>query len=129
MCDVLAADDTSARWSQRIRNRLDEMREEHAWVHAEGPTLLSQSPSGAEWWTFAGTRANATLAGELSRLGGCVSIAAQVAVLESSPQRWGHDARGDIRHTAPDGSIGLVPEKGSPLKSVPFVPGTFLGRK
>ncbi len=32
--------------------------------------MLSRPPAGAEWWTFAGTRANATLAGELSRLCG-----------------------------------------------------------
>jgi ATP-dependent Lhr-like helicase len=29
--------------------------------------LLCRPPAGAEWWTFAGTRANATLAGELLR--------------------------------------------------------------
>jgi len=41
--------------------------------------LLSRPPAGAEWWTFAGTRANATLAGELLRLCG---------------GRIDHDARG-----------------------------------
>jgi ATP-dependent Lhr-like helicase len=45
------------------------MRTEHAWVHAEGTTLLRRPDAAVEWWTFAGTRANATLAGELSRLG------------------------------------------------------------
>jgi ATP-dependent Lhr-like helicase len=46
---------------------LEELRGEHSFVHAGGPTLLSRPASGVEWWTFAGTRANATLAGELSR--------------------------------------------------------------
>jgi ATP-dependent Lhr-like helicase len=46
------------------------MRDEHPFVHGEGPTLLSRPSSGCEWWTFAGTRANATLAGELGRLCG-----------------------------------------------------------
>ena len=47
--------------------RLAELRQEHSWVHADGPSLLSRPTDGVEWWTFAGTRANATLAGELSR--------------------------------------------------------------
>jgi ATP-dependent Lhr-like helicase len=46
------------------------LREEHSWVHAESSSLLSRSLAGVEWWTFAGTRANATLAGELVRICG-----------------------------------------------------------
>jgi ATP-dependent Lhr-like helicase len=68
---LLAGEGSSPRWSRRAQARLAELREEHAFVHPEGPTLLSRPPSGAEWWTFAGTRTNATLAGELSRLCGC----------------------------------------------------------
>jgi ATP-dependent Lhr-like helicase len=67
---LLAGEDASPRWSRRARGRLEELREEHAFVHREGPTLLSRPSSGAEWWTFAGTRANATLAGELTRVCG-----------------------------------------------------------
>ncbi len=66
---LLASDDVSPRWSRRAQARLAELREEHAFVHAAGPTLLSRPSSGVEWWTFAGTRANAVLAGELGRLG------------------------------------------------------------
>jgi ATP-dependent Lhr-like helicase len=64
---LLAGRALSPRWSQRARSRLTELREEHGWVQAEGPSLRSRPPAGAEWWTFAGTRANATLASELSR--------------------------------------------------------------
>src|SRR5262249_21227763 len=64
---LLAGEAASPRWSRRAHCRLAELREEHSFVHAEGPTLLSRPPSGIEWWTFAGTRANATLAGEVSR--------------------------------------------------------------
>jgi ATP-dependent Lhr-like helicase len=67
---LLAGEEVSPRWSRRAQGRLEELREEHSFVHAEGPTLLSRPPSGAEWWTFAGTRANAVLAGELFRLCG-----------------------------------------------------------
>jgi ATP-dependent Lhr-like helicase len=67
---LLAGEGSSPRWSRRAQVRLAELREEHPFVHLEGPTLLSRPPSGAEWWTFAGTRANAALAGELSGLCG-----------------------------------------------------------
>jgi ATP-dependent helicase Lhr and Lhr-like helicase len=57
----------SPTWSRRARERLEELRNVHSFVHAEGSTLLSRG-TGVEWWTFAGTRANACLADELSRL-------------------------------------------------------------
>jgi ATP-dependent Lhr-like helicase len=63
---VLAGEDNSPRWSRRAVGRLAGVRQGHAFVHAGGPTLLSRSPGEVEWWTFAGTRANATLAGELA---------------------------------------------------------------
>ena len=64
---VLVGEKPSPQWSRRAQSRLEEMREEHSFLHAEGPTLLIRHLCGAEWWTFAGTQANATLAGELSR--------------------------------------------------------------
>ncbi len=67
MRHLLAGEMTSPLWSRRAKDRLAVIGQEHAWVNAKGSTLLSRPPSGAEWWTFAGTRANATLAGELSR--------------------------------------------------------------
>jgi len=86
---LLAGEESSPRWSRRAQDRLAELRMEHSWVHAEGPSLLCQPPSAAEWWTFAGTRANATLAGELFRLcGGRVdhdALAITVEGLEGIP--------------------------------------------
>jgi ATP-dependent helicase Lhr and Lhr-like helicase len=67
---VLAGEEDSPRWSRRAQARLAELRQEHPWVHAGGPSLLLRPSARAEWWTFAGTRANATLAGELFRVGG-----------------------------------------------------------
>ncbi|HJT78296.1 MAG TPA: DEAD/DEAH box helicase [Gemmataceae bacterium] len=67
---VLAGEEESPCWSRRARARLAALRAEHACVQAEGPSLLSRPPAGAEWWTFAGTRANATLGGELYRVCG-----------------------------------------------------------
>jgi ATP-dependent Lhr-like helicase len=66
--NLLAREDDSPHWSRRAQARLAELRLEHSWVHAKGTSFVSRPPDGAEWWTFAGTRANATLAGELSRM-------------------------------------------------------------
>jgi ATP-dependent Lhr-like helicase len=65
---LLAGESTSPLWSRRAQGRLADLRGEQPWVQAGGPTLLLRPAVGVEWWTFAGTRANATLAGELSRL-------------------------------------------------------------
>jgi ATP-dependent helicase Lhr and Lhr-like helicase len=67
---VLAGEGASPRWSRRAEARLAEVRQEHAFVHPEGPTLLPRPPGQLEWWTFAGARANASLAGELAGLCG-----------------------------------------------------------
>jgi ATP-dependent Lhr-like helicase len=67
---LLVGEEVSPQWSRRAQARLAESREEYSWVRPEGPTLLSRPSSGVELWTFAGTRANAALAGELSRMCG-----------------------------------------------------------
>jgi ATP-dependent Lhr-like helicase len=66
---LLAGAETFPTWSRRTAGRVAELRDQYSWVNPTGSTLLSPHASGVEWWTFAGTRANATLAGELSRLG------------------------------------------------------------
>jgi ATP-dependent Lhr-like helicase len=82
---VLAGEEVSPRWSRRAQSRLDEVRQEHDFVGADGPTLLSRSPGNFEWWTFAGTRANATLAGELAGLcGGRVDHDALAVTVEGA---------------------------------------------
>ncbi len=67
---LLAGEEMSWCWSRRAQDGRTRIRQEHAWANGEGATLLSRPPSGAEWWTFAGTKANATLAGELARMCG-----------------------------------------------------------
>jgi ATP-dependent Lhr-like helicase len=82
---LLAGEEVSPRWSRRARTRLEELREQHSFVHPEGPTLLSRSPGEVEWWTFAGTRGNATLAGELDGLcGGRVEHDALAVTVEGA---------------------------------------------
>jgi ATP-dependent Lhr-like helicase len=85
MCSLLAGEATDRRWSRRATERLAGLREEHAWVHEGGSALLSRLPSVVEWWTFGGTRTNATLAGELYRLcGGRVDHDALTIVVEAT---------------------------------------------
>ena len=48
--------------------RLEQIRDQHSWLSAVGTTLCVRTSTTAEWWTFGGTRANATMAAELSRL-------------------------------------------------------------
>jgi ATP-dependent Lhr-like helicase len=81
---LLAGGQVSPRWSRRAQDRMGELREEHFFVNAEGPTLLSRPSSALEWWTFAGTRANAVLAGEMARLGGRVEHDALAVTVEGT---------------------------------------------
>jgi ATP-dependent Lhr-like helicase len=52
-------------WSRRAASRMTEIRHEYAWLDAES-TVLLQSGGELEWWTFGGSRANATLARQLA---------------------------------------------------------------
>jgi ATP-dependent Lhr-like helicase len=67
---LLAGEEDSPRWSRRAHSRIASLREEHSWIHAEATSLLSWTSGEMEWWTFAGTRANASLASELLQLCG-----------------------------------------------------------
>lgn len=64
---VLAEETTGAGWSQWAVTRIGEIRAEHPWVSPDGTSLVRRANGEVQWWTFAGGRANAALAG---RLGG-----------------------------------------------------------
>ena len=53
------------RWSRWARERIAIIREEFPWLEGDGSVLVTDSNGTARWWTFAGGRANATLANEL----------------------------------------------------------------
>jgi ATP-dependent Lhr-like helicase len=106
---VLAGEEDSPRWSRRAQARLAELRQEHSWVHADGPSLLSRPTNGVEWWTFAGTRANATLAGELSRrCGGRVDHDAFVITIEAA--EGGTAAEQAVRQLAGADASSMEPQ-------------------
>lgn len=73
MKDVLASDDNRAEWSQRAVQTMRDVRQEFAWLAPSGTTLkASRAVDGTshevEWWTFAGTKANAAFRSVLQRL-------------------------------------------------------------
>lgn len=64
---VLASDVMGARWSQRAQERLAEIRQDFAWLTSDASAVVPNAHGQAEWWTFAGHRANATLVPVLSQ--------------------------------------------------------------
>ena len=54
-------------WSTRARQQIAAIRKEFVWLDIDGTVVLLEKDGKAEWWTFAGTRANATLAYALSQ--------------------------------------------------------------
>jgi ATP-dependent Lhr-like helicase len=65
---VLADDGTRPWWSQRARTQLEEIRAKFPWVTAESSVVLAGQEGGVAWWTFAGQKANATLAPALANI-------------------------------------------------------------
>jgi ATP-dependent Lhr-like helicase len=64
----LAGADDCAMWSTRARQQIATIREEFVWLDTDGTVVLLDKNGTAEWWTFAGARANATLAYALSQV-------------------------------------------------------------
>jgi len=63
---VLAADDSRPWWSTRACAAIEGMRERFPWLRGEGTHVVRGEQGDLEWWTFAGTKANASLAPSLS---------------------------------------------------------------
>lgn len=61
MREVLTGEPVAATVSRRATERLSDLREEFAWVDSES-TVLLRDGTCMRWFTFAGVRANATLA-------------------------------------------------------------------
>ncbi|MEZ6051286.1 MAG: DEAD/DEAH box helicase [Planctomycetaceae bacterium] len=64
---ILAIDEDRECWSRRAKDRISEIRQEFAWLHAVSSIAVLAGSGEAEWWTFGGNRANATLARELAQ--------------------------------------------------------------
>src|SRR5437867_878417 len=71
LCDsikhVLASTEVQPCWSQRAQERMKTVRTEFSWVDPECTSLVVNEGGRPEWWTFAGNKANASLAAGLSK--------------------------------------------------------------
>jgi len=63
--DLLASDDVRDCWSQRARQQLAQTRSEYPWITRDATTVLLEPDGELVWWTFAGSRTNASLVGGL----------------------------------------------------------------
>jgi ATP-dependent Lhr-like helicase len=66
--EVLLGADPPVALTQRGKGFLAEVRDEHAHAVHPGGTVITRSDGDVRWWTWAGYRANATLAATLSHL-------------------------------------------------------------
>jgi len=82
---IAGSDPRGAALSKRARQRLDELRREHAWVHADGTTLIRDAKGRVRWWTFAGLLANVWLGAALEPLRTEVTSRDNLAVAFDSP--------------------------------------------
>jgi ATP-dependent Lhr-like helicase len=67
--EVATGADPGVKLSKRGKACLEALRAEYAWLPVEGTALIHEAPRKWRWWTFAGLRANATLAHDLARRG------------------------------------------------------------
>lgn len=65
---ILCRNDQSDRWSKRCNNEIDRLRGEFGWLQADSTSLLLESGDRWSWWTFAGAKANATVAYYLAQI-------------------------------------------------------------
>ncbi len=66
--EVILGDDPPVALTQRAKRVLAEVRAEHVPAVHPGGTVITRAGADVRWWTWAGYRANATLAATLSHL-------------------------------------------------------------
>jgi ATP-dependent helicase Lhr and Lhr-like helicase len=109
MREVLLGEDPPVRLTRRALARLSGLREERAadWVHPGG-TLITRSGQDVRWWTWAGFRANATLAASLPDIADQIQRPTDAWVrlrADLKPELWRealHNAPSRVRDPAAD---------------------------
>ncbi len=101
MGSVLRDDANDRWWTPRAQRRIGELREERGHVRDGADDLHAGADGALEWWTFAGGRANALLAGALEeRLGERFTAADLRIVIADEAARAPAAVRGAIRELA-----------------------------
>lgn len=62
MQSVLLSSENSPRWSNRCGAEIDRLRIEFSWMSDSSTSMLIEPGGRWSWWTFAGAKANATIA-------------------------------------------------------------------
>jgi ATP-dependent Lhr-like helicase len=62
MQSILCRSDDSIRWSKRCKTEIERLRNDFSWLETDTTSLMQESDGRYSWWTFAGAKANATLA-------------------------------------------------------------------
>jgi len=62
MQSILCRSDDSDRWSKRCKAEIERLRTEFSWLSPDTTSLLFEPGDRWSWWTFAGAKANSTLA-------------------------------------------------------------------
>ena len=68
---VLTGEGRSDHWSRRANEQIEKIRHEFAWLAFDSTVVTAGLSGEIEWWTFGGTRANATLARSLAKAAQC----------------------------------------------------------
>jgi len=67
MQSILCRSDDSEHWSKRCKAEIARLRDDFSWLQDDSTSLLLESGDRWSWWTFAGAKANATLAHYLAQ--------------------------------------------------------------
>ena len=62
---ILVGDELRTGWSKRAAAAIQQLREEHVFLHDEPAPLTDEADGSIKWWTFAGGRGNRLLAAAL----------------------------------------------------------------
>lgn len=65
---VLARDDNAKCWSLRAQEQISTTRRDFPWIERDSTVAVDDTDGRLTWWTFAGSRANATLANEIAQV-------------------------------------------------------------
>ena len=79
---ILVGEEIRPSWSNRAQTVVEECRRDNDWLVADATVLTIGDSNHPEWWTFAGTKGNATLAAGIAYLLDCD---VKVCLLYTSP--------------------------------------------
>lgn len=113
MKSILCGSNSSERWSKRCKAEIESLRSDFSWIHSDSTSLLLESDDRWSWWTFAGAKANATLAFHLAQLLKCAvsSDGFSLKFADGLSHAQIRDAQLTLMNTSPEDLRPLAQEK------------------